>query len=112
MWYTPGIPAFWKLREEDCEFKANLGCRTRPCWKDRKEGRKEKDALQARTTEQVWPLRDDTICYKACTPRCVSQGALTLSPCVHLSWGHPSQEYEFATTARCDKPVVHKIIYK
>jgi hypothetical protein len=29
--FTPLIPALWRLRQEDHEFKANLGYTGRPC---------------------------------------------------------------------------------
>jgi hypothetical protein len=30
-WYTPAIPALGKLRQEDLEFKASLGCMVKCC---------------------------------------------------------------------------------
>jgi hypothetical protein len=29
-WFMPVIPALEQLRQEDCKFKANLGCRAKP----------------------------------------------------------------------------------
>jgi hypothetical protein len=47
----PIIPAFWRLRPEDCEFEASLHYISRPCHK------KNRVFLQNPNTLKVWVYR-------------------------------------------------------
>jgi hypothetical protein len=42
MWCTPVIPAFGKLRQEDCEFQASLCNVARPYQKKKKDKKEER----------------------------------------------------------------------
>jgi hypothetical protein len=40
--FDPSIPAHWKLRQEDLEFKPSLGYTVRPCLKNKEDRMKER----------------------------------------------------------------------
>jgi hypothetical protein len=42
------FPAFWRMRQEECEFQAILGCIMTPCLKTKRKERKGKKNIRVR----------------------------------------------------------------
>jgi hypothetical protein len=52
-WYTPVIPEFWRLRQENSEFQVSLANVMRPCLKKINEERKKRTGQGGRREKKL-----------------------------------------------------------